>query len=147
MPTVVYEPSERAEAIIRLAINKYDYNKTAKELGVSPSTLRRWERAVPSLGIEEYLERAIARLLIIIPTQWSGRDWGIAIGILMDKWLLCQGAPTSRTESVVKSFEALKEEERDAVVERARQIIAGLSQPGVDSGDGRDEGSEVPDYP
>jgi len=145
MPRVVYEPSERAEAIIRLAVNKYDYGKTATELGVNPKTLRRWEKDVPALGIEEYLERAISRLLLIIPTKWNGKDWGIAIGILMDKWLLIQGAPTSRVESVVKSFETLEEEERNAVVERARQIIAGLSESSADRSDGRGEGREIPE--
>ena len=145
MPRVVYEPSERAEAIVRLALNKYDYDKTAKELNINPKTLRRWEKNVPALGIEEYLERAISQLLLHIPTQWTGRDWGIAIGILMDKWLLIQGAPTSRTESVVKSFETLEEEERKAVVERARQIIAGLSESSADRSDGRSEGREIPE--
>jgi len=129
-----YSDAEVTEALIRLSVNRYDYDKTAEQIGISVKTLRRWDKDALKKTVPELLERAIERLLMVIPERWSGNEWAIALGILMDKWLLLHGEPTERTESLVRTFEALTDDERYAVVEEAKQIIANIST--VRTGDG-----------
>ena len=92
-----YSEAQIAEALIRLAINKYDYNKTSEQVSIPSRTLRRWDKDVTKKGVPELLERAIERMLMVIPANMKGSDWAIALGILMDKWLLMQCQATSRT--------------------------------------------------
>lgn len=120
---MAYSDAEVAEALIKLAVNKYDFNKTAKETGYPPQTLRRWNKNVPKKGVGDLLERAVERMLLHIPTDWSGSNWAIAVGILIDKWLLMQGEPTSRTETVMRDVAALAPSERDELIAEARAII------------------------
>jgi len=120
-----YSDALVSEALVLLAVNKYDYEKTSETLGVSDRTLRRWDKDAIKKGIHELLGRAIERMLMHIPTNWKGNDWAIALGILMDKWLLLQGEPTSRAESVFKTIEGMTNSERDAVIVEAERILAG----------------------
>jgi len=120
-----YSDALVSEALVLLAVNKYDYEKTSETLGVSDRTLRRWDKDAIKKGIPELLGRAIERMLMHIPTNWKGNDWAIALGILMDKWLLLQGEPTSRAESVFKTIEGMTNSERDAVIVEAERILAG----------------------
>lgn len=133
---MAYSDTEVAEAMIRLAVNKYDFDKTATDTGYPAQTLRRWNKNVPKKGVGDLLERAIERMLMNIPTDWRGNDWAIAIGILMDKWLLMQGEPTSRTETIARDVENLNPTERDAVIADARAIIERARSGGVATGDG-----------
>lgn len=118
-----YDDTDKAEALFALAVNRYDYAKTAQECGVSIKTLRRWDKDAPKKGVGELLERAIERLLSAVPTDLTGDKWAITLGILMDKWLLMQGEPTSRTETIARDVERLTPTERDAVIADARAII------------------------
>jgi len=129
-----YSDAFRSEAVIKLMINRYDYNKTAAEFKIPERTLRNWEKDFPKKGIGDLLDRAIERLLSNIPEFKRGSDWAIALGILLDKWLLMQGEPTQRTESFVRTFGELTDAERTAVVEEAERIIASLRPSNADEG-------------
>ncbi len=65
----------------------------------------------------------------LMPTKWDGRDWGIALGILLDKSLLMQGEATERTEHI--GGYRLTDTEKELVGERARAIIAGYGDDGA----------------
>ena len=125
-----YSEAEVGEALIKLAVNKHDIKKTAKEIGISEKTLRRWANDAPKKGIGDLLERAIERMLLHIPTDWRGHDWAVALGILMDKWLLMQGEATARTEAIVTSAQSLTPEERNAVLAEADRILASAGKGG-----------------
>ena len=130
-----YSDNQITESVIRLAINKYDYELTSEQLGIPSRTLRRWDKDVIKKGVPELLERAIERMLASIPADWSGRDWAIALGILMDKWLLIQGEPTARTESIFTALQEIPEDELDALIrefEEAAKTIA-TSENGKDT--------------
>lgn len=116
-----YTDAEKQEAVIMLAVNKYDYKKTAEQTGVSIKTLRRWDKLAPKKGVPELLERAIERMLVNIPDTWKGGDWAVALGILMDKWLLVQGKATSRNENVFSWLQSLPSEELDDLVKQFEQ--------------------------
>ena len=142
-----YSDAERAEAVIKLAVNKYNYQKTADAVGVPIRTLRRWDKSIPKKGVGDLLERAIQRLLMALPEKMSGKDWAITLGILMDKWFLMQGEPTERTESIVHGYKDCTDDEKQAVVERARELLAGVSVGGFDEGDSSGETPTNGDVP
>ena len=121
---MAYSDQEVTEAMIRLAVNKYDYDKTAEQTGIDQKTLRRWDKSATKKSVPELLERAIERLLMVIPSDMKGQDWAIALGILMDKWLLTQGEPTTRTESLVRGLKDVTSSDRDAILREAEKIIA-----------------------
>lgn len=134
---MAYSDAERAEALIRLATNKYNYDKTAEETGITTKTLRRWDKNVPKKGVFELLERAVWQMLASVPSEWkNGQDWAIALGILIDKLLLMQGEPTQRSESIVHGYRDLSDEEKRIVTERARAIIG----DSIGFGDGKRSG-------
>lgn len=118
-----YSDVEITEALIKLAINKYNYEMTASDTGISVKTLRRWARMPQKKGVPELLERAIERMLMNIPANWSGHDWAVALGILMDKWLLVQGKATSRTETIARRL-GVSVDELDDVLAEADRILA-----------------------
>jgi hypothetical protein len=113
---MAYSDIKKSEALIKLAINKGDYAKTAKDTGIARKTLIRWAKNVPKKGVPELLDRAIERMLMLIPAEMNARDWGIALGILMDKWLLAQGMATSRTENLFQSLSEMPDEELNELV-------------------------------
>jgi hypothetical protein len=73
-------------------------------------------------------------MLMTIPTTWKGNDWAIALGILMDKWLLIQGKATNRSENVFSWLSNLPNEELNELVKEFEQAAngAGASQTGTD---------------
>jgi hypothetical protein len=73
--------------------------------------------------VGELIERALSRLLVAIPAQMSGHEWSIAVGTLMDKWLLVQGQATARRESVSRLLSGLSDDEYRAVIAEAERII------------------------
>lgn len=115
---MAYDDIEKSEALIKLAINKGDYDKTAIDTGVSSKTIKRWAKISPKKGVAELLERAIERLLMNIPADMKARDWAISLGILMDKWLLAQGMATSRTENLFQSLTEMPDEELNELVKQ-----------------------------
>lgn len=124
---MAYSDAEITEALIKLAINKYDYDKTAEDTGISARTLRRWDSSATKKGVPELLERAIERMLMSIPTSWKGNDWAVAIGILMDKWLLMNGEATSRTENIFSMLQNLPDEEVNELVKQFEQAANSVS--------------------
>ena len=119
--------AEEDEYVVsKLIANGYDYERTAAETGVSIKTLRRASRRVPQKGLEERLQLAINHMLSIMPTSMSGRDWGITMGILVDKLLLLRGKATSRVEqtSTIRGLDNVSDRERDAILAEADRIIA-----------------------
>lgn len=125
-----YSDVEKAEAIIRLAVNHYAFQKTADELGIPVQTIRRWNKSIPKKGVFDLLNRAIERMLMVIPTEWKGNEWAIALGILIDKYQLMQGEPTTRSENIFHNLQELTDDERKAVVDEAQRIIEGISNAG-----------------
>lgn len=132
---MAYSDAFVTEAIIRLAVNKYDYKKTAEQLAIPEMTLRRWEKNenVIKKSVPELLERAIERLLMVIPPDMKGQDWAIALGILMDKWLLIQGEPTNRTESLFRGIKDITPDDRNAIIQEAERILAEAASGGASS--------------
>lgn len=106
-----YSDAFRSEAVIRLALNRYDYQKTAAEFDIPARTLRNWEKSFPKKGVSELLDRAVVQLLSNIPEFKRGSDWAIALGILLDKWLLLQGQPTDRKEMIFREIEQMTDDE------------------------------------
>lgn len=129
---MAYSDAEVTEAMIRLAVNKYDYDKTAEQVGVSAKTLQRWDKNVSKKGVPELLERAIERLLMVIPEKMDANQWAIALGILIDKWLLLQGQATSRTE-LMRVLRIESEDELSAVIREAERILETSSGGVVES--------------
>ena len=120
---IEYSDQEIVEALIQLAVNKYNFQKTAAELGLVENTLRRWAKDNKRPGVAPLLERAVEHLLSTIPTNMNGQEWAVALGILLDKWLLFTGRATSRTESVVRKFEEMEDQELENVLAEASRII------------------------
>lgn len=135
---MAYSDGEKAEAMIRLAFNKYNFDKTATETGITAKTLRRWDKKVPKKSVGDLLDRAVRHMLANIPTAITGQDWAIAMGILMDKWLLLQGEPTARTESIHRQVSELSDDEYDDLLEEASGILrkARRDSSGAASSDG-----------
>lgn len=121
---MAYSDGEKAEAMIRLAINRYDFYTTSNQTGIPPQTLRRWNNNVPKKSIADLLDRAISRMLSVIPTDMTGNEWAIALGILLDKWLILQGEPTSRSENINHQLDNLEADEYERVIAEAETIIA-----------------------
>jgi len=111
-----YSDAFRSEAMIRLMVNKYDYELTAQQLGIAKKSLYNWEKDYTKKDIPDVpamLERAIMRMLAHIPEKWNGNDWGIALGILLDKWLLVQGKANQRIENLIGVLGQLPDDELD----------------------------------
>ena len=121
---MAYSDGFRTEAMIRLGTNHFDYDLTAEQMGCTARTLHNWEKNFPKNNVTDLLDRAIVRMLSIIPNDMSGHDWAIALGILMDKWLLLQGEPTSRNENITMQMDNLNADEYERVIAEAESIIA-----------------------
>lgn len=115
---MAYSDAFVSECLIRLALNKYDFEKTSQQVGIPARTLHRWEadKTIIKKGIPELLERAIEKLLMGVPDTMPGHDWAIAVGILIDKLQLIQGRPTSRTETFLGLLEAIPDNELDSLI-------------------------------
>ena len=127
---MAYSDAEVTEAMILLAVNKYDWDKTAEQFGVSTKTLRLWNKNFQEKSVPELLNRAIQRMLMVIPSTMTGKDWGITMGILMDKWLIMQGQPTSRVENLVSALENMSNED---LKELEQEFIKHASVEGSDA--------------
>ena len=121
---MAYSDGEVAEALVRLAVNKYDYKLTSNQLNIPVRTLRRWDKNVPKKGVQDLLDRAISRLLMAIPADMSGHDWAVTLGILLDKWLLLQGKATSRVETLFGALEQIGDDELDQLIAEFEQAAS-----------------------
>ena len=117
---------ERAAGVLLLATNNQNYKLTADQLGVSESTIRNWEKEslTRNIALPFMLEMTLKKLLEMMPDIWTGNSWAVAFGILMDKWLLVNGQPTQRTESIFGEIDNLPQEEKDSIVREAERIIS-----------------------
>jgi hypothetical protein len=70
-------------------------------------------------------------MLAAIPETMSPYEWGVALGILLDKWLIVQGEPTQRTETIQRQVSKLSDDEFDDLLEQANQILRGASSHGT----------------
>ena len=131
---MAYSDAEITEALILLAVNKYDYKKTAETLGMSVKSLRNWDKNYPKKSVPELLERAIKRILMHIPKDMATKDWAIALGILLDKWLLGQGMATSRSENIMSFLAKLPEDEQQRIIRESERILARTASGSLDSG-------------
>ena len=122
---MAYDDAFVGEALVRLAQNKYDFDKTADQLSIPVQTLRRWNKKVPKKNTKALLERAIERMLINIPETWNGHDWAIAVGILLDKLLLYEGKATQRIEQVFGALSGIPDDELDALLREAEAAAHG----------------------
>lgn len=119
-----YSDLEKSEALLRLAINKGDIQKTSDELGITRRTLRRWANTSTNRpGITQLLERALDRILMQVPENMNGRDWAVAVGILFDKWLLSRGEPTARLEMITNALPGVSPEEVEDVMAEASRLL------------------------
>lgn len=151
---MAYSEEQKAGALVKLALNGNDYEKTAAEVGVSERQLYRWaggqniKRAkkvskkanvsddkppdvltalddhLPDLTVADMLEATIKRLLMLIPARMSGDDWSRALGILMDKWLILQGQPNQRVDILTRMLEQLPDSEYDNIIEEAKRVLS-----------------------
>jgi len=138
---VAYSDAEKAEALIKLAVNFYNFEKTSDELGVAQSTLRAWDKKSAEIAQKkdrfdtaELLERAVQRLLMTIPKPVTLQEWAVTVGILMDKVALFQGMPTQRTESIVRTLQELQDDEFANVLAEAERILAETTSGGGNNG-------------
>ena len=132
-----YSESEKAEALIKLAFNKYDYQKTSDDTNISVKTLRRWDKDVPKKGVIDLLERALERILMAIPGDLKGTSWATAFGILFDKWLLGHGKATSRHENITTWLQNIPDDELDELI---AQFTEAANRPvTIESREGKEE--------
>lgn len=139
MATREYTDVMRTEAMILLAVHHYDFDAVSQIMKVPPKVLRRWNREVSAeaqIPIKDLLERAIRQLLGHMPENMSGKDWGVALGILMDKYLLMSGLPTSRTQILGKGFFGLNDNELSLVLTEAERIISGSIRDVLETDEG-----------
>jgi len=128
-----YSDAFKTETMVRLAVNKYDYDKTAEQTGVTARTLRNWEKDFTKKGVPDLLERAIERMLMVIPEKWSGHDWAVSLGILLDKYQLLRGEPTERTENIFKQIQNMPDNELNELISQFEQA-ASVSRSDLDEG-------------
>jgi len=128
---VAYSDAEKGEALIMLAINFYDFEKTSASLGMAENTLRAWDKKSTEIAQKkdrfdtaDLLERAVQRILMSIPKPVTLHEWAITVGILLDKVALFQGMPTQRAESIVRTLQEMQDDEFTNVLAEAERILA-----------------------
>lgn len=138
-----YSDRDKATALAALDANNGNVYKTAKQLGISRSTLQEWARGrvnkdVPELRQEEKknladrLEEVAHQILDELPKhlgEATAQQLATSLGIIVDKRQLLTNKPTDR----VVVTDDLTDEQRAArlmaIVERARQRAAGGTPP------------------
>lgn len=106
---------------------------------VRPDDIVRWYQENADVTVPEMLEAAIKWTLQHAPTNFDPRQWAIAMGVLMDKWLLINNKPTQRLESILSGVlpEGMTQKDVDAVIREAQSILdAGQTAGGGVGGDG-----------
>ena len=101
-----YPAEKRAKTLTTLAVTKNDAKRTAEIEGIGVRTVYRWQAQGPDYlkdkQVSELLEGVVKGLLgnAPDPAEANMKDWGIALGILLDKWMILGGNPTKRVENV-----------------------------------------------
>lgn len=144
---MAYSEEFKANALVKLATNGGDLESTAAELGVAKSTLHRWStqpakrsmkrdkkeqsnetkqnetKPDPEFRVQDGIRAAIQHLIENIPPM-KGDEWGIALGILLDKMLIYEGHPTDRVENLFGQLGNLPPEAYEDIIAEAERIIA-----------------------
>jgi hypothetical protein len=126
-----YSDAQVTEALVTLALCKHDYKLASEKTGISPKQLQRWNESRRPRTVPELLEWTLAQVLMRVPDDWNGRDWAVAVGILLDKWLLLQGQATERSEMLVRDVALLTEAERMELLAEANRILERTASRGV----------------
>jgi transposase-like protein len=132
-----YSDEDKATALAALKANGDNVERTARDCGIPPSTLRRWraepDRAAPAKLREEKrgtLSEALGalawQLIGAIPKKIADaslQHTTVSLGIVIDKMQLLEGKPTSITDDA-----SLSDEQRAlgvlALLEQARIGVA-----------------------
>lgn len=104
-----YSDDFRATALAMLAANGGNVDRTARVLGVPRKTLEMWQKGqneppaelcqIKKREVMEGIESAIWKLVGVEIKDFSEinlRDWGIALGITVDKYLAIKGFPNNQ---------------------------------------------------
>lgn len=106
----------------RLSATQNDYDKVSEEMGVSVRTLYRWQ-SKEDIELAEFLEAIVKEQLDNVPDM-SGKDFGVFVGILLDKILLFKGQPNQRSENITASLdEKINRDNVNDILEEAEAII------------------------
>lgn len=99
---MAYSTEEKAKALMALVSNQLDFYQTADETGISHMTLRRWwrEEGQSNFELVELLQNAATSMLLVMPQFTSGKDWAIALGIVIDKLAMLTGIDSGKGEGV-----------------------------------------------
>ena len=117
---------EKQEALFLLSMMKYDYGKASDILEVPVSLLQEWVRTIDlRRPILLHLETTLEAMLRSVPENWAGADWAKALELLLDKYIVMVGGPTSITEVRSTESSTLNEKELDDILETARMILEG----------------------
>jgi transposase len=115
-----YSDDDKAAALAALAANGDNVNRTARQLGLSESTLRGWKnrRGTPDeiASLRDQKKGDLASSLEVIAHEIVGiipgklgeanlRELATALGIVIDKRQLLIGAPTDRTETTTATVQ------------------------------------------
>lgn len=97
----------------------------APQLAIPPEDLERWFNNPSDIEVPEILQAAILWVLTHAPTDFDPRQWAIAMGVLLDKWLLINNKPTQRLEQILTGMlpSETSREEIDAIIREAQTII------------------------
>lgn len=114
-----YSDSDRAKVLTALQLNDGNVKRTARETGMSTTTVRAWKSGWDTEGIPEAVAEAqvetldefvndatevrnllLARMRDLAPESKNLREVATALGILDDKIVRAKGQPTQRTEHV-----------------------------------------------
>ena len=152
-----YPAEKRAQTLATLAVNGGDAVKTARKEKVGLRTVYRWQQQGPDYlkdkHVSELLEGVVKGLLVNSPdpSEANLKDWGIALGILLDKWMILGGNPTKRVENVSIDGRViqLSDREYNEALIQAQRILELEDSGGEDTegivGAPDGEGETIPD--
>jgi hypothetical protein len=146
---MAYSEKFKARALIKLAENRNDYDITAGELGCSSASLRLWSSGNnlkkskqkkenfknDGFTVADYLEQAVIHMLSNPPQEMKGSAWATTVGVLMDKWLILQDKPTSRTETLTRMLESMPDEQRSELIKDAERVVSDYSRATTGGGE------------
>ena len=118
-----YSEAQITEALVTLALCKYDYKAAADKTGISAKQLQNWNESKRPKTVPEMLEYTIKQVLIRVPETFDSRDWGIVLGILLDKWMVLRGAVAEDGELLTEEMKLLAEGEKRDLIAEARRIL------------------------
>ena len=139
-----YNDDFRASAIVYLEAAGYPkvpgaLSRVSSKLAVPTKTLYRWWHGVYNpppdktvaakrIDLTQLLRDEITAALGEMNNargDASYRDLGVVLGIAIDKLQLLSGQPTQRVETIATILDELPEDDYAAIVEEAREVIAG----------------------